>query len=100
MPGYSGDVNVMQRWNFRTDSFDVVSDMTRLAETLEIYGGFSKKEIENEIAEKVRILNWMTKNDIIDVDNAGFVVANYYKSKDKVIDVVDNDVKYSRDIFK
>lgn len=96
----TGDVNVLYRWNFNTDAFDKISDMTRLAETLELYGGLSRKEIDEEMAEKIRVLNWMVKNDITNVDSAGFVVANYYKSKDKIIDAVNKDVKFSKEMFQ
>jgi flagellar protein FlaI len=96
----SGDVNVLNRWNFKTDDFDSVSDMTRLSEILELYGGLSRKEIADDIAEKVRVLNWMVKNSVLDVDNAGFVVANYYRDRAKVTGIADSDVKFSKDIFE
>ena len=35
----------------------------------------NKDEINNDIEEKVEVLNWMVKNNVIDVDDAGFVVA-------------------------
>jgi flagellar protein FlaI len=95
----SGDVSVLQRWNFKTDGFDTVADMTRLSEVLELYGGLSRKEIDDDLAEKVRVLQWMVKNDVIDVDNAGYVVANYYRDRAKVIGIVDSNAKFSKDIF-
>ncbi len=95
----TGDANVLYRWNIRTDTFTKVSDMTRLLETLNLYTGMNKDEINNDIEEKVEVLNWMVKNNVIDVDDAGFVVANYYSNKEKVKEIVKSDLKFSRDLF-
>jgi flagellar protein FlaI len=95
----SGDANTLYQWNIRDDVFMQANDMTRLAELINLYGGLTRKEIEDDIAEKANILNWMVKYNVINVDDAGFVVANYYKRKDKVIDVVRNDVPYSDKLF-
>jgi flagellar protein FlaI len=96
----TGDVNILQRWNPKKDSFDKIGDMTRLVETLELYGGLSRETIESETDEKARILDWMVKNNVTDVNNAGFVVANYYKDKEKVIAAVENDISFSREMFQ
>ncbi len=95
----TGDANVMWRWDMRHDVFTQVADMTRLAEVISLYGGYSRKEIMDETAEKAQILQWMVKNDVIGVDDAGFVVANYYKDKAMVLDMVNRDVKYNRADF-
>ncbi len=96
----TGDANVLYRWNMRNDTFAQLSDMTRLSETIALYGGLTRKEIDDEVAEKATILNWMTKYNVIDVDNAGFVVSNYYKNREKVLDIVKNDVPYTDKLFK
>lgn len=95
----TGDVNVLYRWNLSDDRFAQIADMTRLAEQLMLYGGLSRKEIAADVQEKMKVLNWMVANDVLDVDDAGSVVANYYKNSSKVMDIVNNNVKYSKDIF-
>lgn len=94
-----GNVNVMYKWNLRSDTFVQIGDMTRLADTLMLYSGLSKRDITEEVSEKSQILNWMVKNNIVGVDDAGFVVANYYKNRGKVLKLAQDDVKFSRDIF-
>ncbi|MDE1868466.1 MAG: CpaF family protein [Candidatus Micrarchaeota archaeon] len=94
-----GNVNVMYKWNLRSDTFVQIGDMTRLADTLMLYSGLTKKDIGDEVNEKSQILNWMVKNNVVGVDDAGFVVANYYKNKSKVLKLAQDDVKFSRDIF-
>ncbi|MDE1851204.1 MAG: CpaF family protein [Candidatus Micrarchaeota archaeon] len=96
----SGDASVIYRWNMRADSFVQVSGMSRLAELLTLYGGYTKQEIDENIKEKVEILSWMTKNNVFDVDSAGTVVANYYKDPNYVLDIARKGLPYSRDVFK
>ncbi len=95
----TGDVNVLYRWNLSDGRFAQIADMTRLAEQLMLYGGLSRKEIAMDVQEKIKVLNWMVANNVLDVDDAGSVVANYYKNRTKVMDIVDNNVKFTKDIL-
>ncbi len=95
----TGDTNILYKWNMRNDTFTQISEMTRLGDTLSLYSGYTSKEVADEVAEKVQILNWMVKNDVISVNDAGTVVATYYRNRSKVLDIVKSDVKYSKDIF-
>jgi flagellar protein FlaI len=95
----TGDVGVLYKWNPRNDTFPQIGDLTRLSDTLMLYSGYTQKEIVDDLDEKATVLNWMVKNDVMSVDEAGLVVANYYRNKNKVLDIVKNDVKFSKDIF-
>jgi flagellar protein FlaI len=96
----SGDTNVNYRWDIRTDRFNQVGDLIHLSETITLYGGLTKNEIEDDAATKAKILSWMADNNVISVNDAGSVVANYYKSKNRIVDIVKNDEKFSPDMFK
>ncbi len=96
----SGDANVLNRWNMRNDTFAKISNMTRLAEVIALYGGYTYNEIMDDIAEKSKILNWMAKNKVTDVDNAGYLVAKYYKNKDEILKIIDDNVPYKPGMFK
>ncbi len=96
----SGDANVLNRWNMRNDSFAKISNMSHLAEIISLYGGYTYNEIVADVAEKSSILNWMVANKITDVDNAGYVVAKYYKNKEDVLKLVRDNVPYSHDLLK
>jgi hypothetical protein len=95
----TGDANVIYRWDMREDSFLSVSTLTRLEETLNIYAGMTKKDISDSLQEKSLVLNYMVNNNIIDVDDAGLVVANYYKDRKRVVENARNNVKFSHDTF-
>jgi flagellar protein FlaI len=95
----TGDVNVLYRWNLSDDRFVQIADMTRLSEQLMLYGGLSRKEISMDVQEKMKVLSWMVANDVMNVDDAGSVVASYYKDSAKVLDIVNSNVKFSREDF-
>jgi archaeal flagellar protein FlaI len=94
-----GDVKVLYKWDMLDDTFKQKSEMTRLMETLSLYGGLTKEAMQQDIAEKSIVLNWMIKNNIVGIDDSGFVIANYYKHKDKVVKLAKDNVTYSREIF-
>ena len=95
----SGDANVLYRWNMREDKFMQVGEMSRLVDMIGLYAGLNKQEIEDDVNEKMAVLNWMVRKNVLDVDDAGFVVSNYYKNREKVLDIVKNDVDFSMKIF-
>jgi flagellar protein FlaI len=95
----TGDANTIYRWSLRNDSFSQVGDMTRLQEVIGLYGGLTLKEMDDDIAEKAKILLWMVKHNVTTVDDSAYVVSNYYTKRDKVLDIVKNDVEYTPDMF-
>jgi flagellar protein FlaI len=95
----TGDVNVINRWNMRNDTFSQVSDFSRFLETISLYGGYTKNEVDQDIEEKSKIIDWMIKNNLLDVNTCGFIVSNYYKHKEKVLQAVADDAPYSPAMF-
>ncbi len=96
----SGDASVLYRWNIRDDSFYQINEMSRLLETLGVYSGLTRKEISDDIAQKSKILNWMSDNNIVDVNDSGFIVSQYYLNKSKIFDIINQNLKYSKDLFE
>ena len=95
----TGDINVLYRWNILNDTFQQISELTRLLETLTLYGGYTKKAMVEELASKKVILEWMVKNDITAIDDAGLVVANYYRDSAKVLAIAKSGAPFSRAVF-
>jgi len=96
----TGDATVLWRWNSRQDTFVQIGEMARLADTIMLYGGYTRNEMLEEIEEKRKILEWMVKNRVFDVDATGYIIANYYKDKKSVLDIVNKDMPYSSEMFK
>ncbi len=95
----SGDVSILERWDMRNDSFSKISDMTRLASTISLYGGYTQKEIEEDVGQKSRILEWMVRKRVIDVNDAGYVVATYYKDASRVAKAAEDDAPFDKKLF-
>lgn len=95
----AGDINVIYRWDMRNDTFSRISEIARLSETISLYGGFTRSELVQNMDEKSKVLSWMVKNNVVGVDDAGFVVASYYRDKDRILDIVNKDLPYSHDLI-
>lgn len=95
----TGDININYRWDMRNDTFTHIAELARLNELITLYGGFDREELLASLEEKQKILNWMVKNKVMDVDAAGYVVANYYKDKKKMVKIAEADAPYSRDVI-
>jgi flagellar protein FlaI len=95
----TGDVNVLYKWNILSDKYTQISDMTRLLDTFTLYGGLTKKDMAEDLAAKSIVLDWMLRNNVTGIEDAAFVVANYYKYKERVMQLVKDNVAYARNIF-
>ena len=94
-----GDVNVLYRWDLRSDAIKEVNELSVLADTLALYAGMTRQEISDSVNEKSQILKWLLKNGVKDVDDVGLVIARYYKNPDEVHAIVDKGEPWNRDAF-
>jgi flagellar protein FlaI len=83
-----GEANVIYRWDVKTDKMRGVQRMSSLAETLSLYSGMGEKEIEEDVEEKMTVLEWMVKKGYDGVDQVGQIVSNYYMNPEEVMDAV------------
>ncbi len=81
-----GDANVIYRWDLKSDKIKLVGEARRLVDILSLYAGMDEKDIEEDVAEKAAILNWMVKNDYDDVDQVGRIVSHYNMDPQEIID--------------
>jgi flagellar protein FlaI len=93
-----GDINVIMRWDLKTDSIKEINELSVLADTLSLYAGMTRKEIVDDIAEKTKVLKWILKNQIRDVDNVGLVVSRYYRNSSEMMEVVNKDEPWSEEL--
>ncbi len=93
-------VNVLYSWNPRTDKLEMVrrgsklSDVSmRLVEEIQMHTGMSEFELEQDLKEKESILQWALDNNIKTVNTVGKIMADYYKDKDYVLELVRRNEK-------
>ena len=67
-----GSPNVLLQLNAHTDALEPVH------QRLELYTGLSKEQIERDMEDKKKVLEWMLENNIEDIELIGKVMSRYY----------------------
>ncbi len=82
----TNQLNVVYRWNPRTDELEKVGKLHRIVNEINMYTGMTEIEIDEDIEKKAMILDWMIKRQIKTVNAVGKVIAEYYRDEKRVID--------------
>ncbi len=88
----SGEVNVVQRWDPKTDRLREITPPSSLADTLALYGGMSPKEIKKDVSEKASIIEWASRHRLDDVNTVGMITGPYCEDPEYMLDFVQRDV--------
>ncbi|MCK5699148.1 MAG: type II/IV secretion system ATPase subunit [Candidatus Aenigmarchaeota archaeon] len=78
-------LNLIYQWNARTDTLDKVNKSYRIYKEIQLYTGMSNEEIDADLANKAKILEWMTKYQIKTINTVGKVFAEYYRDENTVV---------------
>ncbi len=89
-----GEVNVLHRWDLKNDKMMEVGKMTTLAATIGLYSGLSQKEIDQDVADKAKILTWMTKKKYREINSVGAIVSHYYMNPEEVLDAANKGANW------
>jgi flagellar protein FlaI len=76
-----GDATVIMQYDPKRDTLVQVNEPKIMLETLQLYTGLTKDEIEDDINEKIKILKTLTKQNITDINAIGHIIRNYYNQK-------------------
>ncbi|MFT4326405.1 MAG: ATPase, T2SS/T4P/T4SS family [Candidatus Woesearchaeota archaeon] len=87
-------LNYLYRWRARTDTFDKDNDSIRVVEDLNLHTGLTVKEIQDDLAEKEEVLQWMIDNNIKDVNKVGQIMRIYYKYPKQLMDNIRSGGKF------
>jgi len=90
-----GELNVLHRWDVKTDRMIEAGKMFSLASTLSLYAGMSQKEIDQDIDEKVGVINWMIDHHYDGVEEVGKVVSRYYLNPDEIVKAAKMDKEWT-----
>ena len=78
---HDGNAKPIMQLNIAKDKLEKISEPITIYETLKLYTGLSKEDIKMDINEKIDILKWMVKNNIIDIHKIGLIMSKYYQKK-------------------
>ncbi|MBU0665886.1 MAG: ATPase, T2SS/T4P/T4SS family [Nanoarchaeota archaeon] len=74
----NGDPNIIMKLNVQKDLVEHANESQTMIDTLELYTGLTKDEIDFDIKQKIKILQWMVKKNIDSVNEVGNVLSKYY----------------------
>ncbi len=80
-----GTPNVLQQYDVKKDVLVDKNKSVKLFSTLQLYTGYTSKEIQASLAEKELVLKYLVKNNIDKVNDVGRLIAYYYTNKDELM---------------
>jgi flagellar protein FlaI len=80
----TGDARILMQLNVGEDKLEKMSDSEAVLERLKLYTGLSAENIAKDLEQKTRILKWLVKNNIENVDKIGAVMSRYYLGNLKI----------------
>lgn len=83
LPG--ANFNVLLQYDPKKDKLIKINKSKAFIQTLKLFTGFSDKELQDEIAEKQKVIDYLVKFDILTVDGVGRVIAEYYTNKENIM---------------
>ncbi|PIZ51251.1 hypothetical protein COY27_04485 [Candidatus Woesearchaeota archaeon CG_4_10_14_0_2_um_filter_33_13] len=76
--------NIIYRWNPTSDKVEQYQKPTRLFEELSRHTGLSDGQIRDDLIKKKKILEWMAKHKVRDIESVGKVIKAYYLDADNL----------------
>ncbi|MBD3355193.1 hypothetical protein GF361_04375 [Candidatus Woesearchaeota archaeon] len=86
-----GSPNVLMRYDVKDDILKNKAKSKAIRENLELYTGATQNSINKELKEKEKVLKWLVKQNIGDVDSVGRVMAEYYINKSNLMKYVNKN---------
>ena len=86
----SARTNEAFEWTARTDSYNR-RGVPFLFEQINQDYGIPKDKLMDELENRKKLLKWLQRNDIKDFDVVADIIAEYYKNKDRLLNMVESD---------
>ncbi len=79
------ELNTIHKWVPTSDKIIEWSKSQRVLKDIKLFSGMSDSEIMENLAGKKKILLWMVKNNIKEIDKVGRIISDYYKNPESVL---------------
>jgi flagellar protein FlaI len=80
----TGDAKILMQLNVADDVLEKINDSESVLDRLKLYTGWTTEDIARDLERKIRILQWLVKNNIENVDQIGMVMSKYYMGTLKI----------------
>lgn len=85
------DATTIYRWIPRNDSWDKVNEPRKFIEQLNLHTGMTEREITEELGMRSKVLDWMIKQKISDIEDVGRIIGRYYSDKSELLAAADKN---------
>ena len=83
------ETSTLFRWRPRGDIVEKVEQSSRVFEDLNLHTGMTIDEIQTDLKDKERIIQWMLDNKMKDIEEIGKLMEQYYKDPKLVLDRIE-----------
>lgn len=94
VPGHGGepDINIIYHWRARKDVFEQIRAPRKYVEELNLHTGLTQTEMEEDLTSKAKILKYMVKRNISQLDQVGATMKLYYSDPDYVLKAAEKNL--------
>ncbi|MCX6803171.1 MAG: ATPase, T2SS/T4P/T4SS family [Candidatus Diapherotrites archaeon] len=90
--GQGLQINTVYKWNPRSDSWDKLNKPNKLTTLLNLHTGLTEEDIDREIGERQKILEWMRRQNIVELNQIGYIIKLYYSSPEKILEMAKKNI--------
>jgi len=91
LPGYGSaktEINDVFGWSPSDDNIIKQNKSRRVIEEIKLYTGMTENEVDKNLEEKKKILEWLIKNGKSDVNEVGRIISEYYTDPESVLKLI------------
>lgn len=86
--------NILMQYSVKTDKIRALNKSKVLLRELGLYTGMSPAEFRKDLLQKERVLKWLIKQKINEVDSVGRVIAEYYTNTPNLMKYVRRNKRF------
>ena len=80
-----GEVNTLMQLDIRKGVMEKIKQSKVLIARLKLYTGLTENLLDEDLKKKIKVLKWLVKNNIENVDDIGTIMSKYYRGKLKIV---------------
>ncbi len=89
MPGKEKiTANILHRWVPETDQFVPHNQSLALFDELGRHTGMSEREIKEDMQKKIKIFEWILRNNLRDLKSIGIIMNLYYTDRERLYSII------------
>jgi len=92
--GQGLQINTIYKWVSRNDSWERLNKPSKLITLLNLHTGMTEEDIFKEINQRQKILEWMKRQDITELDMIGFIMKLFYSNPEKIKEMAQMNTQY------